>query len=162
MATQLTDAQQKQIAQWAAEGLGLSDLQKRINAEFALHLTFMDVRLLMLDLKLELKDRKPAAAANVDLAKGAKGKDRHAQETPAEELPDSLGGGVTVDIDRIKKPGALVSGSVKFSDGMRGKWMLDQFGRLALDMDKTGYRPNPSDLQDFQAELSRLLQSRGY
>ena len=78
------------------------------------------------------------------------------------DSPDSGGtGGVAVTLDRIVKPGSVVSGTVRFSDGVSASWMLDQLGRLALDAGKPNYRPSPEDVQAFQVELRNLLQSRG-
>jgi hypothetical protein len=70
-------------------------------------------------------------------------------------------GGVKVDLDRVVRPGAAVSGSVTFSDGTSGKWAMDQYGRLMLDTGKKGYQPAAADVQAFQRELSRQLQQHG-
>ncbi len=80
------------------------------------------------------------------------------------ELPDALGGATTVkvDVDRIVRPGAVVSGNVTFSDGVSGKWALDQYGRLMLETGRKGYQPAAGDVQAFQTELSRILQRQGY
>ena len=80
------------------------------------------------------------------------------------ETADPAGGSanVKVEVDRIVRPGAVVSGSVTFSDGVSGKWALDQYGRLMLDMSRKGYQPAAPDVQAFQQELSRLLQRHGY
>jgi len=77
------------------------------------------------------------------------------------EPPSDSAGGVAVTLDRIVKPGSVVSGTVRFSDGVNASWMLDQVGRLAIDAGKPNYRPNPEDVQAFQMELRNLLQSRG-
>lgn len=77
---------------------------------------------------------------------------------------DSLGAGgaVKVELDRVVRPGAVASGSVVFSDGMSGKWALDQLGRLLLDLSRKGYQPSAADVQAFQRELSRLLQGPAF
>ena len=53
----------------------------------------------------------------------------------------SAAGGVSVEMDRVTKPGTLVSGTVTFSDGTHAAWSLDQLGRLALDAKEPGYQP---------------------
>lgn len=86
-------------------------------------------------------------------------------EEPGPDLSgDSLGGGgaVKVELDRVVRPGAVASGSVVFSDGMSGKWALDQLGRLLLDLSRKGYQPSATDVQAFQRELSRLLQGPAF
>jgi len=67
-----------------------------------------------------------------------------------------------IEMDRLVRPGAVVSGTVTFSDGVAGKWALDQYGRLVLDTGKKGYQPSAADVQAFQRELNRLLQRHGY
>ena len=78
----------------------------------------------------------------------------------AEPMPGA--GGVSVDVDRIMRPGALVSGSVVFSDGVKATWALDQMGRLALGGTDKTYRPSAQDIQEFQTTIARELQKRGY
>ncbi len=159
---QLTDDQITKVKQWVAEGCGLSEIQKRLREEYNLALTFMDVRFLILDLGIELKDKTPAKPA----------KDMNLSKTPGTEteLPDESeelagapppAGGVTVEIDRVLKPGALVSGTVRFSDGVTAAWSLDQMGRLGLNVNRKDYKPSPEDIQAFQQELTRLIKSRG-
>src|SRR6185295_14813137 len=62
----IDDAQKQQISAWIAEGAKLSDIQKRIGSELGLTMTYMEVRLLVDDLKLvpndpvRPKDEKPS------------------------------------------------------------------------------------------------------
>ena len=51
--------QRQTVTAWVAEGLKLSDIQTRLAAELGLRLTYMEVRLLVDDLKLTLKDPDP-------------------------------------------------------------------------------------------------------
>jgi hypothetical protein len=55
-----------------------------------------------------------------------------------------------------------VSGSVTFSDGVRAQWSLDQTGRLGLAGVKPGYRPNQTDVQEFQLALQKELAKQGF
>jgi hypothetical protein len=159
---QLNDEQKQKVRQWGTEGCGLSEIQKRLRGEYNLALTFMDVRFLVIELGIELKEAdKPTTPKNMDLSKG-----KAAEADPLDEAkmpPDDAApaGGVSVEIDRVMKPGALVSGTVKFSDGVSAAWSLDQFGRLGLNITKPNYRPSPEDIKAFQQELTRLVQSRG-
>ncbi len=153
---QLTDAQKTAVKQWVADGCTLAELQRKINEEFKLSLTFMDVRFLVLDLNLKIKDQAAGGGA-VDLSKAPPQPAAAAAE--ADEPP--AGGGVTVSLDRVVKPGAVASGQVAFSDGVRADWMLDQMGRLGLSATRPGYRPSQEDLHSFQEELANLLQNHG-
>ena len=151
---QLNDTQKDAVRKWIAEGHGLTEIQKRLNEEFKLSVTFLDLRFLVLDLGLAIKEQTKNTSAGLDLAKAA-------PVSPDAEDSDLEPGGVAVTLDRIVKPGSVVSGTVRFSDGVSASWMLDQLGRLALDAGKPNYRPSPEDVQAFQMELRNLLQSRG-
>ncbi len=52
MAT-LTKEQEQAVAQWAAEGASLNDIQARLNSEFHVNLTYLDARLLVIELGRE-------------------------------------------------------------------------------------------------------------
>ena len=154
---QLNDTQQDAVRKWIAEGCGLTEIQKRLNDEFKLPVTFLDLRFLILDLGLTIKEQEKKTNTGLDLAKAAPGR----PDTEASDMEPDSAGGVAVTLDRIVKPGSVVSGTVRFSDGVSASWMLDQLGRLALDAGKPNYRPSPEDVQAFQMELRNLLQSRG-
>ncbi len=162
MAMQLTDDQITKVKQWVAEGCGLSEIQKRLREECNLTLTYMDVRFLILDFGIELQDKTPTQPAkDMNLSKTP-----GTEAAPMDEAKDLGGepppaGGVSVEIDRVLKPGALVSGTVRFSDGVSAAWSLDQLGRLGLNVNRKGYKPSEEDIQAFQQELTRLIQSRG-
>lgn len=79
-----------------------------------------------------------------------------------EEPSAAPAGGVSVEVDRLMRPGALVSGTVVFSDGVKATWALDQAGRLSLGASDKNYRPSAQDIQEFQMTIARELQKRGY
>lgn len=171
---ELNSEQKQQVAAWVREGLGLAEVQRRIETEFNLRPTFMEVRFLVDDLDLELADPVPAKAeppadAQGDAAAGAAGEAAAGVPEPGDaELDDGFSnapgaGSVSVEVDAIQRPGALVSGSVTFSDGESMGWQLDQMGRLGLIPGKTeGYRPSEDDIAAFQLELQQVLQRQGF
>ena len=55
----LDDTQRNKVAAWINEGLKLAEIQKRLEIEFGLRLTYLDVRFLVDDLKLKPKDPPP-------------------------------------------------------------------------------------------------------
>jgi len=67
-----------------------------------------------------------------------------------------------VYVDRITRPGTVVSGNVVFSDGNKAQWAIDQMGRLALMPEVKSYRPPASDIQAFQQAIHSQLQKMGY
>ena len=159
----LDESQKATIAEWVAEGLKLSDIQSRIQESFGISLTYMDARFLIDDLELELKDQpKPV---DKDLRNAPPPPPAPPEEAPAEMSPgpeEIPAGGVSVSLDKLYKPGAVVSGQVVFSDGQDAEWALDQMGRLSLNAAVEGYQPPETDLQDFQQKLSSLLQKQGF
>ncbi len=73
-----------------------------------------------------------------------------------------MGGKVSVGVDQIARPGAIVSGKVTFSDGQTADWYLDQTGRLGVVPKQTGYKPSQADVQDFQITLQQEIAKLGY
>ena len=155
----LNDSQKAIIAGWVAEGLRLSDIQSKIKEEFEISLTYMDARFLIDDLELQLKDQPKPVDKDLRNAPPPE----PAPDATVEEMEPSMegSGGVSVSLDRLYKPGAIVSGGVVFSDGQSAEWALDQMGRLTLQTATEGYQPEETDLQDFQHKLGVLLQKQG-
>src|SRR5690242_1658172 len=161
----LDDAQRKKVAEWVGQGMKLSEIQNRLNSELGLRLTYMEVRLLVDDLKLTPKDiEKPKPAQSPldpgiapNTAQGAPAKLAAAAQTPEEPVS----GKVSISVDHLARPGALVSGKVTFSDGNRAEWYLDQAGRLGLVPQQQGYRPPAADVQQFQMALESELSKMG-
>ncbi len=165
---QLNDTQKQAVRQWVAEGCSLTEIQKRLRDQFGVSATFLDVRFLVLDLGAALKDQAPpVSAAGLAVDKNGGGP-AEAEAEPDDVLDEQdaagvdAGGSVSVSLDRIVKPGAVVSGTVRFSDGVTAAWMLDQVGRLALEASKPKYRPSAGDIQAFQMKLRTLLQDQGF
>lgn len=199
----LTPEQQQTVSAWVAAGDNLSAIQKKLAEELKINLTYRDVRFLVDDLNLALKDPAPKVDTS-DVSKGAppaaaaaapsprnaaaekkgffdKAKeklglakddasagqpaedDAELADEPLEDLPPG-GSNVSVAVDKVTLiPGAVASGTVTFSDGVTGKWIIDQYGRPGFtEVSQPGYRPKPADAQAFMQELSRSLQQRGY
>ncbi len=146
---ELNDVQKEAVAGWVAEGLNLSDIQKKISSEFDISMTYIDVRVLVLDLGVDVKD-KPEPVSD-------KKKDDKLEQDGAEVGAS----GLSVEVDALTRPGSLVSGTVVFTDGVKASWFLDQEGRLALDAGQPGYKPDETDLQLFQEELRAALKKKG-
>src|SRR5450759_5395842 len=70
-AMQLNDTQKDAVRKWIAEGCGLTEIQKRLNDEFKLTVTFLDLRFLVLDLGLTIKVQAKNTSAVLDLAKAS-------------------------------------------------------------------------------------------
>ncbi len=198
----LTPEQTSAVASWVAAGDNLSAMQKKLREQFNLSLTYMDVRFLVDDLNLALKDPPPKANAN-DVSKSSAQQnvggvppprssappekqgfiesageklDRGGEAEPElpeddladaplpDDFPPAGPSSVRVTVDGVTLlPGAIASGTVVFSDGVTGKWMVDQYGRPGFtEVSQPGYRPTPADGQAFIQQLSAELQKKGF
>lgn len=194
----LTPEQKQAVTSWIAAGDNLSAVQKKLSEQFKISLTYRDVRFLVDDLNLELKDpapkvdtsdvsKAPAQAGGaapsprnaeppkkgfLDKAKEKLGLGKDAAPEPDDadaadaELDDLPVGPstVTVSVDKVTViPGAIAAGTVTFSDGVTGKWIVDQQGRPGFtQVSQPNYRPTPADAQAFMQQLSMALQQRGF
>lgn len=145
------------VRQWAAAGVDLNGIQKNLAAECGVHMTYMDVRFLLLDHGIEIAVSSAAPVPEPEAAEPAP----QAPAEPVESAPAAGAGQVgkpVVTLDELMLPGTLISGKVRFSSGTRGGWQIDQLGRFAWN--ELEGQPTPEELQAFQFELTQIL-SRG-
>lgn len=141
--SQLSAEQKDAIRQWAEEGATMAEIQKQMNEQWQIRVTYMDTRFLILDLGITLK---------------TKVKEEPKKEEPSlTEVEALAAGAVQVIRDEIVIPGMMFSGKVSFSDGEKALWYVDEAGRLGLDPDTAGYRPIQEDIIAFQNELKQML-----
>ncbi len=172
---ELNQEQSAKVAEWFAAGATLDEIQKRIQAEFSVHLTYLEVRMMVASLPQPAEPEAPApaesqAAANADNGEGvmpAADAPVEAEMAGAEAALNDAGtlpppaGSLEVSVDPLAPPSCIACGSVTFSDGVTGKWMLDQMGRLGLSGLEPGYRPPAEDNAEFQPKLVAALRARG-
>lgn len=170
---ELTVEQKQKVSEWAEAGATLNDLQSRLKAEFGLTMTYMEARLLAMELEVRLKDKTVKAAPVAEAAALAPVTEEEEMDEafdgpgpesfPLSEDEEEVPGVATFAMakDELVVPGALVSGTVTFSDGMEAKWFLDQTGRLSLKAGHTGYQPPQVDVPKFQQELEKILVKMG-
>ena len=75
----LTEEQKADVAKWFAAGASLDEIQKRMKAEFGVHMTYLDLRLMVADLPQPV-ETEPAAPDDVAA-------DGPAHDGPAREVP---------------------------------------------------------------------------
>lgn len=173
----LTPEQKQAVAEWVAAGDTLYAVQKKLADQFKVSMTYMDVRFMVDDLNLQLKDPQPKADPS-DVGKGAPAKQAPEKKGFLDKAKEKLGlagdegdqtpdeedsappSGVTVTVDKVSvNPNAMASGTVAFPDGVTGRWIVDLQGRPGIvNVSKPGYRPSPADAQAFMQELSLALQ----
>jgi hypothetical protein len=156
----LTAEQRQQVAGWIEQGAKLAEIQTRLASEFGMKVTYMEARFLVDDLKLTPKDPEPP---KVVLPEAKPANPPPATLSPGADLPPiGTGSKVSIGVDQIARPGAIVSGKVTFSDGQIAEWYLDQTGRLGVVPKQAGYKPSPADVQDFQLALQQEIARLGY
>ncbi len=148
MSMTVTAEQLEMVRQWASLGVDLNGIQKNLAAECGVHMTYMDVRFLLLDHGIEIA----TAAAPVEEKKPEPAPEPETTPQPAAD------GKLVVTLDELTLPGTLISGKVTFASGTRGGWQIDQLGRFAWNALEG--QPTPEELQAFQMELTQIL-SRG-
>lgn len=170
----LDEAQTARVREWIDQGLKVAEIQTKLAEELGVKLTYMEARFLLDDLKLRPKDTAPKAATPVlgtpsapaaspsSSAPSLGGPSAASPLKTAPLDPAAAGRRISVSMDEITRPGALVSGKVTFSDGETAGWQLDQYGRLGVIPKKAGYKPPQSDMAEFQAELESILSRMGF
>lgn len=154
----LTPEQISKVSAWVADGATLSQIQERLSSQLDVSMTYMDVRFLVDDLNLALVEKEEPKKAEEAVADAAP-----AEPAAAAGAPPAQGAGVvTVEVDTIAQPHAMVSGNVTFSDGEKADWYIDHQGRPGMAARTPGYRPTPQDITDFQVKLDAALRQAGY
>lgn len=175
MTTEMENAVKRFMAQKLAAGeSSLSEIQKEVNAEFKLKLTYMEIRILASELenvdwtKGDPNQPKPAEAkpeeAPAEAGEGADDGFPPENGAAPEDVPPVPGegaapGGVgkaVVELSKLARPGMMLSGTVTFPSGSSAEWYVDQMGRLGLENLK-GEKPTAADIQAFQIELDRVV-----
>lgn len=160
------------LAAAVADGMSLSDAQKAIQEKFEVKMTYMDVRIMASTLDgVDWNAHDPKAqeqareAAKKKEAEEVAKKEAELEAADAAEADSKLPGGeaapaagaAKVEISKLVRPGAALSGSVVFPSGSAADWYIDAYGRLGLENEKGG-KPSESDLQAFQQELQKQVE----
>ena len=148
MSTTISDEVLEKVRQWAASGVDLNGIQKNLQTECSLHLTYMEVRFLLLDHNIEIATEPPQAEAE----------QKQEPATEGEDLLTEDAGRPQVSLDELQLPGTLLSGKAVFPGGVHGAWQIDQMGRFGWS--ELNGTPSPDEMRAFQEELTHLL-SRG-
>ena len=149
----LTPEQKKAVSEWVAAGDSLYAVQKKLSDQFKISMTYMDVRFLVDDLNLQLKDPEPegrrerrqqgrAGRGEEGLPGEGQGEARPfggrspgpAEDDEELEAPAPTSG-VRVTVDKVNlNPNAMASGTVTFRrrrDWQNG-WWTTRAGRRSL------------------------------
>jgi hypothetical protein len=151
----MTNDERKQIiGQLLTEGRTLSQIQDFLRSEKNDSITYMELRLLLSEMpgaKLPEKELPKPVVPPTPSAAPAKGVATSAE--PAGKL--------SISVDQMPAPGAMLSGYARFSSGAKAHWFLDEMGRLGLEPELGADKPTQKDMQEFAVELKRMLQQPG-
>jgi hypothetical protein len=124
--------------------------------ECGVHLTYMDVRFLLLDHGIEIAQPQPEPAAAP--APEPQPEAPSAPE-PAPAAADPMTGAAavrpTMSLDDIQIPGTILSGKCEFPSGTKVSWQIDQMGQLACN--QLAGTMTPEEQQAFVFELRQIL-----
>jgi DNA-binding transcriptional MerR regulator len=139
----MTNEERKRIVkEMLAEGRSLSEIQDHLRKEKNDSITYMELRLLLSEMpEVKLPEKETPKTAPAQEAK------------PAE----SVAGKLSISVDQMPAPGTMLSGYARFSSGAKAHWFLDQMGRLGIEPELGSSKPTQKDMQEFSAELKRML-----
>lgn len=158
-AKSLSEEQIATVRSWAEDGADLSEIQQRLDKDLEIRITYLETRFLLEDLAIELlPEPEPEPEVEETVNEETEAEDEESVSEDGGELPE---GDVSVTIDTVQRPGAIVSGRVTFSGGKGAAWWLDQMGRLGMDADDPDYKPSEEELMSFQKELQAAIQNSG-
>ncbi|MCF6310938.1 MAG: hypothetical protein L3J39_00660 [Verrucomicrobiales bacterium] len=178
-ADSITDQQKSIIQSWADEGDDLSRIQKKLQDELEIQVTYMEVRFLIGDLGIVMPSKeKPSEEVEEEEKSEPVSEEQESvkqessevdnKESDSDSSPDSdaqepavAQTSVKVTMSEVLPPDALAGGTVVFSDGMNANWLLNQMGQLSLDASDPAYRPSEADVTAFQQELQRVAKEKG-
>jgi len=163
----MTNEERKQVVrELLAKGQTLSQIQDHFHKEKNDPITYMELRLLlseMPDAKLPEKEMPKTilAAGEPGSSAGGKVTPKDPGRTGGERQSDAAGGKLSISVDQMPAPGAMLSGYARFSSGAKAHWFLDEMGRLGLEPELGSGKPTQKDMQEFSTELRRMLQQTG-
>ena len=153
----MTNEERKEIVRkLLAEKRTLSEIQDYLSKEKGDSITYMELRLLLSEMpEVKLPEKEPPKV-----------------HTPARESPlatsgtaapahPEKGAKLSIGVDQVPQPGAMLSGYARFSSGAKAHWMIDEMGRLGLEPELGSSKPTPKDMQEFTVELKRMLEQSG-
>ena len=157
MSAKVSNEQLEMVRRWASYGVDLNGIQKNLAAECGVHLTYMEVRFLLLDNGIEIARpvENPAPAPEP----AAPEPQPQAAPLPQPAAAPAAAVKPTVTIDDLQLPGTLISGKCSFPSGTNGSWQIDQMGRFGWS--ELNGTPTAVELQAFEMELRQILSRMG-
>ena len=150
----MTNEERKQVVrELLGKGQTLSQILDYLHKEKNDAITYMDLRLLL----SEMPDVK-LPGEGVAESRHHWPWHRSALTVGGAQIPRQAGGKLSISVDQMPAPGAMLSGYARFSSGAKAHWFLDEMGRLGIEPELGSSKPTQKDTQEFTTELKRMLQ----
>ena len=150
MSSKVNAEQLELVRLWASQGIDLNGIQKNLVAECGVHLTYMEVRFLLLDHGIEIaqpqESPKPAPAPAPE---------PEPEPAPADPMTGAAPVKPTMSLDDIQIPGTILSGKCEFPSGTKVAWQIDQMGQL--NCTQLSGTMTPEEQNAFVFELRQIL-----
>jgi len=126
----------------------LNEIHKELQTEHNVKMTFMELRLMSADLDIDWDSLEPEPEV--------------VEEDPAEaaakaQMLEDQASSVQIEVSKISRPDAALSGTVSFPSGLSGEWTLDHYGQLGMDLGDPEARPSEEEMMEFQNTLRAQL-----
>ena len=138
---------------WASQGIDLNGIQKNLVAECGVHLTYMEVRFLLLDHGIEIA--RPQEAPTPAPAPQPQAEQPAAPAPAADPMTGAAPVKPTMSLDDIQIPGTILSGKCEFPSGTKVAWQIDQMGQL--NCSQLSGTMTQEEQQAFVFELRQIL-----
>ncbi len=138
------------IAEQLNQGVSLGEIQKLLEQEHGVKMTYMELRLLASELENVDWSRQPETSFKVK-----------PMDSETGAAADPGGGRTKVTVSQLARPGAAMSGSVDFASGAKAEWFLGNDGRLGLQPESGSEKPTEEDIREFQEELQKVVYGDG-
>lgn len=153
MSSKVNAEQLELVRLWASQGIDLNGIQKNLVAECGVHLTYMEVRFLLLDHGIEIarpqEAPKPAPAPQPEPAAAPE------LAPAADPMTGAAPVKPTMSLDDIQIPGTILSGKCEFPSGTKVAWQIDQMGQL--NCTQLSGTMTQEEQQAFVFELRQIL-----
>lgn len=156
MSQKISPEQLDAVRLWASQGVDLNGIQKNLVTECGIHLTYMEVRFLLLDHGIEIAQPQatpapqpaPQAATQPPAPEPAPATAPAPMQSPAPVRPK-------MEFDDIQIPGTILSGKCEFPSGTKVGWQIDTMGQL--NCTQLAGTMTPEEQQAFVFELRQVL-----
>lgn len=159
----MTNDERKQVVrELLGKGQTLSQILDYLHKEKTDPITYMDLRLLLSEMPdAKLPEKEPPKTVLPPAVPPGTGALKDSGSAAVGKEPETGGGKLSISVDQMPAPGAMLSGYARFSSGAKAHWSLDEMGRLGVEPELGSSKATPKDMQEFAAELRRMLQQTG-